>query len=353
MFPRNSAVRRSPAAPNSLTAVIARRIAPLVAILAIAASAARAQSAIYGAGLQAWTGCWAPAESVTPSRVVPLLCITPTANVNIAQVASIGGSLVALETLDATGRPLALDARGCTGTRRAAWSRDSRRLFLRTTGVCQGVPLALSGIFSISASGEWLNVEGVGQGGGTTVHVTRYRDVGAPAGLPLDIASSIQTNALARESTRAAFGAPVHLDDVVDALRFVDGDVVAAWIGARAQQFDVTQSDLAQVDLGGLPSRVTAALAAIADSNAALARASDSTSYADASAMAQQASESMFDDDYLLPWYWASSYDPSFASRRAGGARGGHGRRGDTPDGRGRNAPDGRGGTVRLGTAYR
>ena len=345
-----------------------RRVASLTAMLAIAASATGAQTAaIYGAGLQAWTGCWAPEENLTPGRIAPLLCITPTANVNVAQVASIDGNLVALETLDATGRPLALDVRGCTGTRRATWSNDSRRLFLRTTGVCQGVPLAVSGIFSISASGEWLNVEGVGRGSGTSVRVTRYRDVGVPAGLPLGLASSVRTNALARESTRAAFGAPVHLEDVIDALGLVDADVVAAWIRARAQQFDVTQSDLARLDLTGLPSRVTDALAVIADSNAALARAADSTSYAEGYAMDRQAGE--FYDDFVPLSYWGAGYYAPFSLRRGGGARGGHGRGGNAPDGRGGNATDGRGGnaaggrdggapagsggTVRLGTSYR
>jgi hypothetical protein len=298
---------------------IARRIAPLAAMLAAAASSTRAQSAIYGAGLQAWTGCWSAEQRLTPAGVRALVCISPTANVNVAQVAAIDGNVVALETIDATGRPIALDAAGCIGTRRATWSRDSRRLFLRTTGVCQGVPLAMSAIFSISALGEWLDVEGFGARGGTTVRVARYRDVGVPVGLPVDVASSIQANELARESTRAAFGAPVRLDDVIDALSLVDSNVVAAWILERAQRFDVTQGELAQLDLSGFPSRVADALTAIADSNAMLARATDDSSYYDQGSVEdQQASESSFADYYLPPWYWGADFS-RFPSHRAGG----------------------------------
>src|SRR5437763_5855866 len=136
-----------------------RRAAPLVAMLAFAVSSLHAQTAIYGAGLQAWTGCWSAEQTVAPAGVVRLVCITPTASVDVATVAIFDGGIIAHETIDASGRPLALEARGCTGARRATWSRDGRRLFLRTTGVCQGVPLSVSAIFSISASGEWLDVE--------------------------------------------------------------------------------------------------------------------------------------------------------------------------------------------------
>jgi hypothetical protein len=321
-----------------------RCLAPLALLLA--ASSAPAQSAIYGAGLQAWTGCWSAEQSPVPAGVVRLVCVTPTANVNVANVASIDGSIVAHETIDATGRPLALEAAGCTGTRRATWSRDSRRLFLRMTGTCQGVPLATSTIFSISTSGEWLRVEGTAARGGTSVRVARYRDVGAPVGLPLDVATSVQTDKLARESTRAAFGAPVHLDDVIDALQLADADVVAAWIRERAQRFDVTQSDLARFDPSSFPPRVSNALAAIADSNAVLARASgDASSYAQGSNVDPSAGESASTDDDLPIGYGGAGYDAPFPSRRGGGARGGQGR-GDTPAG-------GRGGTVRLGKPHR
>jgi hypothetical protein len=211
--------------------------------------------------------------------------------------------------------------------------------------VCDGIPLAISGIFSISASGEWLDVEGISRGGGTSVRVARYREVGVPDGLSPDVARSIQANALARRSTRAAFGAPVHLDDVVDAARLVQADVVAAWIRERAQQVSLTESDLASLDQSGLPPQVTDALFAVADSAATLSRAPDDP----------------------------ASYDDRSASEgvvavcgRAGAACGAHGRGGtrqgprDNPSQPGASSGDPRyapstpdrpssGGTVRLG----
>ena len=105
------------------------RIASLVtAMLAFAASSASAQTAaIYGAGLEAWTGCWSAEEGSAQATVQRFVCITPTADVNVANVAAIDGSIVERETLDATGKTVALVAPGCTGTRRTAWSSASRR----------------------------------------------------------------------------------------------------------------------------------------------------------------------------------------------------------------------------------
>jgi hypothetical protein len=136
----------------------------------------------------------------------------------------------------------------------------------------------------------------------------------------------------------------VHLDDVIDALRLADADVVAAWIRERGQRFDVTQRDLAQLDLAGVPPRVTEALTAIADSTAALARAADSSSYAESYAMAQQTSGSSFDDDFVPFSYWGVGFYSPFSSRR-GGRPGVPGHGGGTP-------PGSQGGTVRLGKPH-
>ena len=321
------------------------RLATIAALLAIASSSSAQTAAIYGAGLEAWTGCWSAEQSAVPAGVVRLVCITPTANVNVANVATIDGNVIAYDSIDATGRTITLQAQGCTGTRRAAWSRDSRRLFLNTTGLCRGVPISTSAIYSISTSGEWVAVEGSTLRGAPRVRAVRFRDVGSPAALPLDVTAAVRKNELARQSTRAAFGATVHLEDVVEALSLAEPEVVAAWVRERAQQFDVTQADLARIDLTGFP-RVIEALTVIADSTATLARAADSASYAAYAWNQHLTSPSGYDDsnfdysDFVPLGYWGAGYVTAFSSRR-GGMRGGSGRGGPP------SAGDG--GTVRLG----
>jgi len=188
--------------------------------------------------------------------------------------------------------------------------------------------------------------------GTTRTRVARLHDIGVPAGLPVDVATAVRKNALARESTRAAFGAAVHLNDVVEALSFADADVVAAWIREGAQQFDVTQAQLAHYNLAGFPQHVAEALNMTADSSAAVARAADSASYASYAAYAwnqhltPQSDYDYSDYDYsdFVPLgYWGASYGVTFASLRGSGVRG-RGRGGAPVGGSG-----GTGGTVRLG----
>src|SRR5215212_5396809 len=120
--------------------------------IAGASVAGAQQAAVYGAGLQAWLGCWS-ADPGTAGRVdgpPSLVCVAPTADVNVADVLTVqDGKVVARETLDATGRPRPIDAARCSGVRSATWSRDGRRLFVRSAGRCAGVESATSGLLAI------------------------------------------------------------------------------------------------------------------------------------------------------------------------------------------------------------
>jgi hypothetical protein len=66
-------------------------------------------------------------------------------------------------------------------------------------------------------------------------------------------------------SSRAAASAPVRAEDVLEASRVLDAAVVDAWILERAQQFDVTPTDVAALRNLGVPARITDALGAVTD----------------------------------------------------------------------------------------
>jgi hypothetical protein len=184
--------------------------------------------------------------------------------------------IVARETLDATGRSRPIDAARCTGVRSASWSRDGRRLFVRSNGSCAEVPSSTSGLLAMSADGDWLDVEGVSAGGGTVVRVARYREVAPPASLPTATRATLRAQALATRSVRVAAGVPVRAEDVLEAARMVDSAVVQAWILERAQRFEITETEIAALVGAGLPIRVADALEAVADPQAyTLARGSD------------------------------------------------------------------------------
>jgi hypothetical protein len=194
------------------------------------------------------------------------VCATPTANVDVADVITVqGGRVVARETLDATGRPRALAAARCTGERNARWSNDRRRLFVHSVGTCAGVSSSTSGLLAMSTDGDWIDVEAVSAGGGSSVRVARYREVAPPSALPAAERAALRAQALATRSVRAAASAPVRAEDVLEASRVLDVAVVDAWILERAQQFDVGPTDVVALRNLGVPARITDALAAVTD----------------------------------------------------------------------------------------
>ena len=295
-------------------------------LLAAGASRATAQSAIYGAGLQAWLGCWSAELSAARSDAPPtIVCITPARSVDVADVTTVqDGKIVGRETLDATGRSRAIDAARCTGVRSAHWSRDARRLFVSSNGSCAGVPSSTSGLLVISAKGDWLDVEGISAGGGASVRVARYREVTPPIGLPATARSALRAQALATRSMRAAAAAPVRAEDVLEASRALDPAVVDAWILERAQHFDVTQTDLAALVNLGVPARIVDALGAVADPQAyELARAADDVPSGERMSSGEQMPS--YAESYGLPLGWGWGYALPIGTRFGGnGFRTGH-----------------------------
>jgi hypothetical protein len=255
------------------------RVSALAAVLlAAAVSNASAQSAIYGAGLQAWLGCWSADLAAPRTDAAPtVVCITPTANVDVADVLTVqGGRVVARETLDATGRSRPIDGARCTGERIARWATARRRLFVHSVGSCDGVSSSTSGLLTMSTGGEWVDVEAVSAGGGASVRVARYQEVAPPSALPAAAQSALRSQALATRSMRAAASAPVRAEDVLEASRTLDAAVVDAWILERAQEFDVGPTDVAALRNLGVPARVADALGAVTDAESyTLARGTD------------------------------------------------------------------------------
>ena len=287
------------------------------ALLAVGVPAAQAQSAIYGAGLQAWLGCWsADLSSVRTDEAPTIVCITPTANVDVADVVTVqNGRVVARETLDATGRPRALDGARCTGERNARWSNDRRRLFVHSVGTCAGVSSSTSGLLAISTEGDWLDVEAVSAGGGSSVRVARYREVAPPAALPAAERASLRAQALATRSVRAAASAPVRADDVLEASRTLDAAVVDAWILERAQQFDVGPTDVVALRNLGVSARITDALGAVTDAESfTFARGADDAP------TSSLASTTTYDAWNAMPlgWGWGWGYGIPVRVRGAG-----------------------------------
>src|SRR5438105_4303767 len=157
------------------------RLTALATFLVIgAATSAPAQSARNGPNWDAWLGCWqaAPPPLTASSASLPLVCVSRTSQPAAVEVSTLQGStVVARDTIDASGQRHTISAQGCTGWQRAEWSADVRRVYLRSEVTCPGgLTRSGTGILAISPMGEWLDVQGVMAGGNSGVRVTRYHD---------------------------------------------------------------------------------------------------------------------------------------------------------------------------------
>ena len=97
---------------------IARTTAVAAGFVALVAGQAGAQQP--AGSWQPWLGCWSAGPAIggiAPSQLAPLVCVTPTADANVVDVATISGDkVVSTQRLDASGRELPVEAKGCTGT---------------------------------------------------------------------------------------------------------------------------------------------------------------------------------------------------------------------------------------------
>lgn len=243
-----------------------RAAAIAVTFVSLAAGTSAAQQAT-ASRWQGWLGCW---TAMSPDALVPsagpLVCITPTSNADVVNVATVQGSKVlSTKTIDASGKDLPLEAKDCTGTERAEWSADARRVYLKAVANCAGTTRTTSGILAMSTAGEWLDVQGLAAGEGENVHVARYRDAGLPESLPTDIQAALAGRGTSVQGARVAAGANIGTAAVIEASKKATPAVVEAWLLERGQRFALDANALVQLADAGVPSRVTDAMVAVSN----------------------------------------------------------------------------------------
>lgn len=274
-------------------------------LLAFATQDASAQA--NSGSWQGWLGCWRAApwqDAQGPSANLPLVCITPTSNSDVVQVATITeGKVVSTQRIDASGREQAIDVKGCTGAQRGEWSADRRRVFLTADATCDGVQRSTSGILAITPTGEWLDVQGVTTGGDENVRVARYYQVDVSSAVPAEIAAALSERR-GSENARIAAGAVVGTQAVVEASRAASPAVVEAWLLERGQKFALPVSELVALADAGVPGRVTDALVAVSNPQAfAIARPDTRRARADDEIVGRRIPV------YMDPSPWGWGYD--------------------------------------------
>lgn len=308
--------------------------------------------AVHDERWQPWLGCWKPTGSITPtvsagesvSAPAPtMICVVPGKTLTSVEIVNFSGGTITERAVIEPGQPTAKTVEDCTGSETAKWSADGRRLMLRGTFTCgRNVSRVETGVMSLDADGQWVQVQSIAANKNVATYVARFRDTGIllegiangaiverpvldPSGARLSpprdgctgsetvvpsadssgvtVTSSflcaglrrvanaefvrgangqwLRTNGSAvlfgTASVRAAAGAPVTTDDVLEVAKHVDPITAEAWMTDRGQTFQLTGKELVRLADAGMPSRVIDMMVAVSNPQTFTLRHNDGT----------------------------------------------------------------------------
>lgn len=287
-----------------------------LALAALVAPSSDAQST--RARWQGWLGCWtaAPAGASYGSAqfAAPVVCVVPTSSNDAVDVVTLAeGKVASTDRIDASGAASPLAATGCSGTKSGQWSRDERRIFLKSNMTCEGMTSATTSILSMTPEGEWLDVRGVTSGGAGNVRTARYREVGIPSALPAEMAGSLRNVAMAAQHARFGAGAIFGTAAVIEAAQVADSAVVEAWLLEQGQAFSLNARELVALADAGVPAKVTDAMIAVSNPGAFTVARNTRDADEEQVAMSRGRRIPVYMDPYSYPWsYGYSRYDMGY-----------------------------------------
>jgi hypothetical protein len=226
------------------------------------------EAAAQGAGLDprwtAWTGCWqaepAQTSEFAATAAGPTVCVVPAASGSAVEIVTVAdGKVAGRETLAATGAQTRVERENCSGFTTAEWSADGRRIYRRAEYTCPGgFERKSTGMMAMSATGSWLDVEGLAVASQEAVRVLRYRPLGGLEGIPAEVASALEGRTFTAGTARMAAASDVGTAQVLEASGKVGQGVVEAWLAERGQGFaiELNAERLVQLAEAGVSSRV-------------------------------------------------------------------------------------------------
>jgi hypothetical protein len=188
----------------------------------------------------AWFGCW-QAEGAPAGE---LICISPT-NTG-ARISTVVDGRVQDETNVTTdGLARRVRQQGCTGTERARWSRDRRRVFLDSDVACgASAPRKVRGMFAFVAPNEWISVQTASEGDSVATRMVRF--VAANPTSPITGVASFTAGDNVSEDMLA-----VDETDVNEAADHLGAEAAQEWMREAGEPFQLGYKDDGQQRTGG------------------------------------------------------------------------------------------------------
>ena len=283
-------------------------LASLGAVVAIAAlnNPVQAQDTELRSGWQPYLGCW---QSMDTEEDPGILCLVASGQ-DVEMLTIVDGEIAFREPFVADGGTHDFEQDDCQGTESARFSDDRRRLYTASMLTCDGeAPRRSTGIISMPAAGEWIDVRAIETNGVFTVWSQRYQrashSVLNQLGLDVPIA---RTNPFALRGGMSYATADITIDDVIDASRNVDADAVQGWLVASRQEFDgLRAADLVRMEDAGVGTAVIDVVVAV--------------SFPDHFALNRETTQDRAPYMYTNPWYpyGYGYYGYGYYGRRYGG----------------------------------
>lgn len=231
-----------------------------VALLVAAPLAASAQSAQPDARWEALFGCWEPASATQEDAPAlraesRLTCVVPVqGSAAVDMVDIVDGKITQRRSMLATGERVQTKRDGCEGWESGEWAPSGTRVFLQTGFTCPGgIERRSNGVMDISASGDWIVVEGIAAGSSQGVQVSRYVAATRAGTVPAEVLTALEGHRLSSSTARLAATRQLTLADVADATSRLEAVVVESWLLERNEGFDLNARQLEQLSEAGVP----------------------------------------------------------------------------------------------------
>ena len=256
--------------------MIATTAGAFIASVAVG-SVASAQAQTVDSRWQPFLGCWVPDETSAAIGVNAIsgsmVCLVPVQNSASVDITTITNRVVVnRERITANGERAAKKADDCPGWESATWSADGHRIFTHSEFAC-GTNLNVkgTGVFAISSTGDWVQVQGTTVGLSSGARVVRFRpaDVALAPGSIISDSSTVTTvpvqSSFTQQAIRAAAGARTDAKALLDIAKNVDEQVAQAWLSEFGVSTKLNAQQLVALSEAGMPGNLTDMMVAMAN----------------------------------------------------------------------------------------
>jgi hypothetical protein len=192
-------------------------------------------------------GCWElTLESINHDDERPddvFVCLDPTAdNLGVGITTWAEGTVVFSETLVADGGRRETKRAGCRGWQSTEWSGDGHRLFMYSDTTCENdIHRAISGVSFLTPGATWVDIQLISSGLHRELVIRRYRPARREA---TEEAGEELSEGVAARTARKIASRDFAIEDIIEAARKVDTEVVEAALVENEARFDLDSEKL-------------------------------------------------------------------------------------------------------------